>query len=70
MKNLKWCIYTYRHRKAFEYCVRKYIQEPVLREEMLSIPRSMASCVDLDQQEAADLYRLLYKVLGVQTEKR
>ena len=41
-----------------------------LREEMLSIPRSMASCVDLDQQEAADLYRLLYKVLGVQTEKR
>ena len=35
MKNLKWCIYTYRHRKAFEYCVRKYIQEPVLREEML-----------------------------------
>ena len=41
-----------------------------LREEMLSIPRSMASCVDLDQQEAADLYRLLYKVLGVQTEMR
>ena len=41
-----------------------------LREEMLSIPRSMANCVDLDQQEAADLYRLLYKVLGVQTEKR
>ena len=41
-----------------------------LREEMLSIPRSMASCVDLDPQEAADLYRLLYKVLGVQTEKR
>ena len=41
-----------------------------LREEMLSIPRSMASCVDLEPQEAADLYRLLYKVLGVQTEKR
>ena len=35
MKNLNWCIYTYRHRKAFEYCVRKYIHEPALREEML-----------------------------------
>lgn len=35
MKNLKWCIYTYKHRKAFEYCVRKYIREPALREEML-----------------------------------
>lgn len=35
MKNLKWCIYTYRHRRAFEYCVHKYIREPALREEML-----------------------------------
>ena len=35
MKNMQWCIYTYRHRKAFEYCVRKYIHEPALREEML-----------------------------------
>ena len=41
-----------------------------LREEMLSIPRSMASCVDLEPEEAADLYRLLYKVLGVKIEKR
>ena len=39
-----------------------------LRENMLTIPESMASCVDLDQQEAADLYRLLYKVLGVKAE--
>ena len=35
MKNLQWCIYTYRHRRAFEYCVRKYIHQPGLREEML-----------------------------------
>ena len=35
MKNLKWCIYTYRHRKAFEYCVHKYIREPALKPEML-----------------------------------
>ena len=41
-----------------------------LREEMLSIPRSMASCVDLEPEEAEDLYRLLYKVLGVKIEKR
>ena len=41
-----------------------------LREEMLSIPRSMASCVDLEPEEAADLYRLLYKILGVRIEKR
>lgn len=39
-----------------------------LREEMLSIPSSMSSCVDLKPQEAADLYRLLYKVLGVNAE--
>ena len=35
MKNLKWCIYTYMHRKAFEYCVHKYIREPALKTEML-----------------------------------
>lgn len=35
MRNLEWCIYTYRHRRAFEYCVRRYIHEPSLREEML-----------------------------------
>ena len=35
MRNLEWCKYTYRHRRAFEYCVRKYVNEPSLREEML-----------------------------------
>ena len=39
-----------------------------LREQMLSIPGSMASCVDLEPQEAAELYKLLYKVLGVKAE--
>ena len=39
-----------------------------LREQMLSIPGSMASCVDLEPQEAAELYTLLYKVLGVKAE--
>ena len=39
-----------------------------LREQMLSIPGSMASCVDLEPQEVAELYKLLYKVLGVKAE--
>lgn len=35
MNNLDWCIYTYKHRRAFEYCVKKHIQDPELRAEML-----------------------------------
>ena len=37
-----------------------------LREEALSIPEAMALCVDLDPAESAELYKLLYKVLGVE----
>jgi len=37
-----------------------------LREEALSIPESMSSCVNLEPEEASELYRLLYKVLGAQ----
>ena len=37
-----------------------------LREEALSIPESMSSCVNLEPEEASELYRLLYKVLGTQ----
>ena len=37
-----------------------------LREEALSIPGSMSSCVNLEPEEASELYRLLYKVLGAQ----
>lgn len=36
-----------------------------LREKLLDIPSAMSDCVDLKPQEAEDLYRLLYKVLGV-----
>ena len=35
-----------------------------LREEALSIPDAMSSCVNLEPEEAEELYRLLYKVLG------
>lgn len=37
-----------------------------LRKEALSIPESMSSCVNLEPEEASELYRLLYKVLGTQ----
>ena len=40
-----------------------------LREKALSIPQSMSSCVNLEPQEAAELYRLLYKILGAQEQK-
>ncbi|MBQ9695999.1 MAG: MarR family transcriptional regulator [Oscillospiraceae bacterium] len=40
-----------------------------LREEALAIPPAMAGCVQLTPEEAAELYRLLYKVLGKDTTK-
>ncbi|MBP3872249.1 MAG: MarR family transcriptional regulator [Lachnospiraceae bacterium] len=40
-----------------------------LREEALSIPQSMSSCVNLEPQEAGELYRLLYKILGGQNQQ-
>ncbi|MBR1457810.1 MAG: MarR family transcriptional regulator, partial [Oscillospiraceae bacterium] len=40
-----------------------------LREEALAIPLAMAGCVQLTPEEAAELYRLLYKVLGKDTTK-
>jgi hypothetical protein len=61
MKNLQWCIYTYRHRKAFEYCVRKLIKEPALRDEMLRRARvhdmdKMIMYLFLDQKEAQEIH--------------
>ena len=38
-----------------------------LREEALSIPQSMSSCVNLAPGEASELYRILYKILGAQS---
>ena len=61
MKNQEWCIYTYRHRKAFEYCVRKYIREPVLREEMLKRAAvhdmdKMIMYLFMDQKSAQEMH--------------
>lgn len=59
MKNLKWCIYTYRHRRAFEYCARKLIKDPALLGEMLRRARvhdmdKMILYLFLDQKEAQE----------------
>ena len=35
-----------------------------LKEKALSIPDAMGSCVKLTQEEAAVLYKLLYKIIG------
>ena len=35
-----------------------------LREKALSIPDAMGSCVQLTAEEAAVLYKLLYKIIG------
>lgn len=37
-----------------------------LREKAADIPEKMAKCSNLDPEEAAQLYRILYKMLGVQ----
>ena len=37
-----------------------------LREKALDVPHKIAACVCLTPNEAAELYRLLYKVLGVE----
>ncbi len=35
-----------------------------LRDEALSVPQNMASCVKLSGEESLQLYKLLYKLLG------
>ena len=35
-----------------------------LRDEALKIPAALSACVRLDADEAAELYRLLYKIIG------
>lgn len=35
-----------------------------LREDMLEVPTLMGGCVNIDEKDAADLYRILYTILG------
>ncbi len=39
-----------------------------LRERALDVPEKVGSCISLDQDEAAELYRLLYKLLALEEE--
>ena len=34
-----------------------------LKERVIDLPKAVASCINLDQKEALDLYKLLYKIL-------
>lgn len=36
----------------------------MLKEQAVAVPAEMAKCVDLDSEEAKQLYRLLYKMLA------
>lgn len=61
MRNLEWLKYTYLHRRAFEYCVKKRVAEPSLREEMLRRAEvhdmdKMLMYLFLDQKEAQALH--------------
>ena len=63
MKNLNWCIYTYRHRRAFEYCVNKLIHNPDLKEEMLRRAKvhdmdKMVMYLFLEQKEAQKIHMM------------
>ena len=40
-----------------------------LKEQAVSVPASIAGCVRLEPEEALQLYRLLYKVLGALNDK-
>lgn len=56
MKNFEWCVYTYKHRIAFEYVARKHIKDEELLEKMLKRRKYH----DLDKQ-------LMYQFLDWKT---
>lgn len=35
-----------------------------LREEALAVPSSISGCIDITPEDAGELYRILYKILG------
>ena len=46
MKNYEWCVYTYKHRRAFEYVAKRLIKDDVLLEKILE----RGKMHDLDKQ--------------------
>lgn len=67
LKSLEAKGYIIRSRsKADERVLEARITEKgeKLKEQAVSVPESVADCIKLDSTEAAQLYQLLYKVLG------
>lgn len=57
INNFDWCVYTYRHRRAFVYVVDRLIQDSELKEEMLRRAKvhdmdKMLMYLFLDQHES------------------
>lgn len=71
LKSLESKGYVHRSRSAEDERVVVVEITPkgeALREQAVAIPQSVAGCVNLDVQEAMQLYQLLYKILGVSKE--
>lgn len=61
MRNLDWLVYTFRHRRAFEYCVKKRVRDPELRAELLRRAKihdldKMVMYLFMDQRKAQRLH--------------
>lgn len=61
VKNFEWCKYTYMHRKAFAYCVEKFVHEPELKLEMQKRAKvhdmdKMVMYLFLEQSEAQKIH--------------
>jgi len=67
LKSLEKKGYVERHRCREDeriMIIRLTEEGKELREEALKVPVQVGSCIHLEQSEAMELYRLLYKVLG------
>lgn len=67
LKSLETKGYVHRYRSSEDervLMVEVTAKGEELKEQAVSIPQSIAGCVTLEPEEALQLYRLLYKVLG------
>ena len=68
LKSLETKGYVHRYRSSEDervLMVEVTAKGEELKEQAVSIPQSIAGCVTLEPEEALQLYRLLYNVLGV-----
>lgn len=61
MNNYDWCVYTYKHRIAFEYITNKLIKDPILKEKMLQRAKvhdmdKMLMYLFMDQYKAQEIH--------------